>query len=109
MTFSSFNRQRYRNDDDCLKDNRDDYQNYSVLYCEPKSCAATHMSIESVYVYLLSVFVLGLVFGAKWPILRKSARATSAGLRNNMRSARTPARWPTSARANRVRAWGRGP
>jgi len=33
--------------------------------------------------------------GAKWPILRKSARATSAGLR-------TPARWPTSARADRA-------
>ena len=44
--------------------------------------------------------------GAKWPILRKSARATSAGLRNGLRSARTPARWPTSARANRAWAWG---
>jgi len=45
--------------------------------------------------------------GAIWPILRKSARATSAGLRNGLRSARTHARWPTSVRANRARAWGR--
>jgi len=41
---------------------------------------------------------------AKWLILRKSARATSAGLRNGLRSARKPARWPTSARANHARA-----
>ena len=47
--------------------------------------------------------------GAKWPILIKSARVRSAGLRNGLRSVRTPARWLTSARANRVRAWGRGP
>jgi len=46
---------------------------------------------------------------AKWPILRKSARATSAGLRNGLRSARTPAHWPTSEWANRALAWGRGP
>ena len=34
--------------------------------------------------------------GEKWPILRKFSRATSAGLRNALRSefARTPARWP---------------
>jgi len=47
--------------------------------------------------------------GAKWPILRKSAWVTSAGLRDGLLSARTPARWRTSAPANRARAWGRGP
>ena len=49
--------------------------------------------------------------GAKWPILRKSTRATSAGLCNGLRSqfAHTPAHWPTSVRANRALAWGRGP
>jgi len=48
---------------------------------------------------------------AKWPILRKSAWATSAGLRNGLRSefAHMPARWLTSARANHALAWGRGP
>jgi len=47
--------------------------------------------------------------GANWPILREFAQATNAGLRNGMRSARTPARWTNLARANRARAWGRDP
>jgi len=42
--------------------------------------------------------------GAKWPILRKFAWATSAGLCNGLQSTCTPERWPTSARANRALA-----
>jgi len=42
--------------------------------------------------------------GAKWPALRKSARATNGGLRNGI--ACMPARF---AQANHVLAWGRGP
>ena len=50
--------------------------------------------------------------GAKWPILRKSARATSAGLRNGLRVrelACALAGGTTEARANRARALGRDP
>jgi len=49
--------------------------------------------------------------GAKWPILRKSARATSAGLRNGLRVRQLACALvggKTAARANRARAWRRG-
>jgi len=50
--------------------------------------------------------------GAKLPILRKSARATSAGLPNGLRVRQLAcalAGGTTAARANRAQAWGRGP
>jgi len=49
--------------------------------------------------------------GAKWPILRKSARVPRAGVRNGLRFdfASSPAGGTTAARANRARALGRGP
>jgi len=50
--------------------------------------------------------------GAKWPTLRKSTWATSAGVRNCLpvrQLACALADDTTAARANHARAWGRDP